>query len=187
MKTRAQFRPPSVRLAEAAGMNVHINRTCIRYNDDKDGPPRCCTIATALEHIVYKGDDMTVRPILPAPRVLGTSDLAEAIDRLDRLAATDAEHKDLALTFLSSYAPRVFDTIFDITEPPGTRHYDDDDFEPYCTVCGYPVGVFLAHGQNYRHYRGVIVPGSKPRPYKADHKPVVGWRKPAPAGEAMTR
>ena len=34
----------------------------------------------------------------------------------------------------------------------------------------------LAHGKDYRHYRGAITAISKPRPYKADHAPVVGWR-----------
>lgn len=129
---------------------------------------------------------MTVRTILPAPRVPGTRYQAEVRDRLDRLAATDAEHKDMALTFLSGYAPRVFDTILDATAPV-TNNNLDDDFEPYCISCGDAVGVFLAHGPEYRHYRGVLAPGSKPRPYKADHKPVIGWRKPARAAEVMNQ
>jgi hypothetical protein len=129
---------------------------------------------------------MTVRTILPASSAPGTRDLAEARDRLGRLAATDAEHKEMALTFLSGYAPGVLDTILNATEPI-TDYIPGDDAEPYCVTCGAPVRVFLAHGKEYRHYRGLLTPGSKPRPYKADHKPVIGWRTPAPLREAMTR
>jgi hypothetical protein len=53
-------------------------------------------------------------------------------------------------------------------EPPGQ--------EPFCVLCGAPVGIFLAHGKDYRHYRGVLTATSKPRPYKADHAPVISWR-----------
>jgi hypothetical protein len=43
-------------------------------------------------------------------------------------------------------------------------------------LCGAPVGIFLAHGKDYRHYRGVFSATSRPRPYKADHAPVIAWR-----------
>jgi hypothetical protein len=39
------------------------------------------------------------------------------------------------------------------------------------------VGIFLAHGPDSRHYRGVVTATSKPKPYKADHVPVVAWRR----------
>jgi hypothetical protein len=48
--------------------------------------------------------------------------------------------------------------------------------------CGAPADVFLAHGKGYRHYRGALTATSKPRPYKADHIPVVTWR-PAADGD----
>jgi hypothetical protein len=44
------------------------------------------------------------------------------------------------------------------------------------------VGIFLAHGKSYRHYHGVLTAASKPKPYKTDHAPVVGWRSAAAAG-----
>jgi hypothetical protein len=56
------------------------------------------------------------------------------------------------------------------------------DQEPFCQKCDAPVGVFPAHGKDYMHYRGVVTATSKPRPYKADHKPVIGWR---PATDAL--
>lgn len=129
---------------------------------------------------------MTVRTILPAPSVMGTQYLAEAHDRLGRLAAADTEHKDMALTYLTGYAPQVFDTVFNATEPV-TNYDPGEDLEPFCRSCGDPVGVFLAHGSEYKHYKGVLTPGSKPRPYRADHKPAVGWRTPARSSEATTQ
>lgn len=53
-------------------------------------------------------------------------------------------------------------------------------------VCGVSVGVFLAHGRDYRHYRGVLTTTSKPRPYKADHAPVIRWRPVVGATVAAT-
>lgn len=127
---------------------------------------------------------MTVQAILPAPGVPGTRYPAQMRDRLARLAATDAEHKDLALTYLASYAPGVLDTILDDTEP--SIGYDPgEDLEPYCHACDDPLGIFIAQGLEYQHYTGGIAFGGKPRPYHADHKPVLGWRTPAPAGETM--
>jgi hypothetical protein len=41
------------------------------------------------------------------------------------------------------------------------------------------VGIFLAHGKEYRHYRDIITATSKPKPYKADHAPVIAWRRAA--------
>lgn len=83
----------------------------------------------------------------------------------------------MALTFLSGYHPRVFDAILNAVEPCAEAG-DGDEMagqEPFCVLC-VPVGIFLAHGADYRHYRGVLTATSKPRPYKADHVPVIGWR-----------
>jgi hypothetical protein len=67
------------------------------------------------------------------------------------------------------------------SRPRGTADNEGDpvDQEPFCAACGAPVGIFLAHGKDYRHYRGVVTATSTPRPYKADHAPVIAWR---PAG-----
>ena len=103
---------------------------------------------------------------------------ARASERLARLAALDPEQLPVALTFLSSYHPRFFDAILNAVEPC-TKTGDDGEpagQEPFCMLCGAPVGIFLAHGREYRHYRGVLTATSKPRPYKADHAPVIAWR-----------
>jgi ribosomal protein S27AE len=93
--------------------------------------------------------------------------------RLARLTALDPEQPRQALAFLSGYQPGVFDAILDAVEP-GTQNTTDQ--EPFCARCGAPVGIFLAHGQDYRHYRGVLTATSKPKPYKTDHAPVLAWR-----------
>jgi hypothetical protein len=112
---------------------------------------------------------------LPAPAL---RDKAWSPRRLARLAALDPEQMPQALAFLSAYRPRVFDTVLDTIEPPVQpgAQAEAAGMEPFCLRCGAPLGVFLAHGPDYKHYRGVLTATSKPRPYKADHKPVIGWR-----------
>jgi hypothetical protein len=130
---------------------------------------------------------MAVPFILPASSVAVRQDLTEARDRLDRLAAIDPERKEMALMFLSSYAPEVFDAVLGATEPfiagPVTGYSLADDAEPYCTACGASAGVFPALGDGWRHYRG---DGStaKAQSYHAGHAPVIGWR---PAGDVPAR
>jgi hypothetical protein len=109
---------------------------------------------------------------------------ARARADMARLAALDPEQLPLALAFLSGYYPHVFDAVLEAVEPCDGPDVDDETpgREPFCVKCGASVGVFLAHGKGYRHYRGVLTAASKPRPYKADHAPVVGWRPTAAAG-----
>jgi len=95
-------------------------------------------------------------------------------ERLTRLGVLDPEQLPLALAFIAGYHPRVFDAALSAVEPPVRE--DIPELEPFCIRCGAPIGIFLAHGKEYRHYRGILTTTSKPRPYKADHTPVVGWR-----------
>lgn len=108
---------------------------------------------------------------------------AQASERLARLAALDPEQLPMALTFLSGYHPRVFDAILNAVEPCSETGTGDDtaDQEPFCARCGAAVAIFLSHGKDYRHYRGVLTTASKPKPYKADHAPVIAWRPVAAA------
>lgn len=99
---------------------------------------------------------------------------AQAAERMTRIRSLDPEQLPLALTFLVGYHPLALDAALNAIEPPARD--DGADMEPYCQACNAPVGVFLAHGPDYRHYRGVVSATSKPRPYKADHKPMIGWR-----------
>jgi hypothetical protein len=101
---------------------------------------------------------------------------------LARIAALDPEQPPLALAFLAGYYPAVFEAVLEAVEPCDTPSVDETPAqEPFCVKCGAPVGVFLSHGRGYRHYRGVLTATSKPRPYKTDHAPVVGWRPAAVA------
>jgi hypothetical protein len=102
---------------------------------------------------------------------------------LARIAALDPGQPPLALAFLAGYYPAVFEAVLEAAEPCDAPGAEDETpaHEPFCVKCGAPVGVFLAHGREYRHYRGVLTTTSKPRPYKTDHKPVVGWRPAAVA------
>jgi hypothetical protein len=130
---------------------------------------------------------MPVPFILPASGATGRQDLEAAHDRLDRLAAIDTEHKEMALLFLSGYAPDVYDAVIDATEPftarPVTGYSLADDVEPYCITCGASAGVFPMLGDGWRHYRGDGII-TKAEPYDAGHAPVIGWR---PAGDIPAR
>jgi hypothetical protein len=99
---------------------------------------------------------------------------AQMAERVTRLEVIDPEQLVLAMNFLIGYQPRAFDAALDAVEPDGPPLGPEP--EPYCTRCGAPVAVFPAHGSDYRHYKGVLSATSKPRPYKTDHKPVIGWR-----------
>ena len=100
---------------------------------------------------------------------------------LARLAALDPEQLPLALAFLSGYHPKVFDAVMEAVEPCDGPQDSTPAQEPFCLKCGAPVGIFLAHGKEYRHYRGILGPTSKPKPYKADHVPIIAWRRTATA------
>ena len=108
---------------------------------------------------------------------------AQADQRTARLAALDPEQLPLALEFLIGYQPRAFDAAANAVEPASPARAPEQ--EPYCIRCGLPVALFAAHGNDYMHFKGTLTPVSKPRPCRADHKPVVGWRPatdiPAPA------
>ena len=95
-------------------------------------------------------------------------------ERVARIKSLDPERLPLALAFMAGYYPAALDAALDAIEPPARN--DEADMEPFCLVCDASLGIFLAHGPEYRHYRGVVTATSKPRPYKADHKPVIGWR-----------
>jgi hypothetical protein len=107
-----------------------------------------------------------------APNSAERTDLSA--DRAARLTSLDPEQLLLALSFLLGYLPAAFDAALEAVEPCGEA--PQPEMEPYCLVCDAQVGVFSAHGPEYRHFKGVLSAVSKPRPYKADHAPKVAWR-----------
>jgi hypothetical protein len=122
---------------------------------------------------------MALQPILPASGTASRRVPGQVHERLDRLAAIDAEHKEMALMFLSGYAPHVFDDVLDATEPI-TGYSLGDDAEPYCISCGASAGVFPTLGDGWRHYRGDGIT-VRAEPYDAGHPAVIGWRAAAAA------
>jgi hypothetical protein len=124
---------------------------------------------------------MALNSILPASGTPGRRVIAQRHDRLDRLAAIDAEHKEMALMFLSGYAPHASDDVLDATEPV-TGYSLADNAEPYCITCGASVGVFPTLGDGWRHYRGDGIT-ARAEPYDAGHPAVIGWRAAAAAAD----
>ena len=50
------------------------------------------------------------------------------------------------------------------------------DLVPYCSACGQPAGIFLGHGDAWRHYTGQGTVESPVELHDAGHKPVIAWR-----------
>jgi hypothetical protein len=79
----------------------------------------------------------------------------------------DIEQMAMTLAFLAGYRPPTFGSVI-------------DGPEPHCTTCGEPVGIFLGHGTDWRHFRVASAapsPGDGPTEvYDADHAPSIGWR-----------
>ena len=101
---------------------------------------------------------------------------ADKRERLARLADLDADRLSMALTWLAGYRPAIFDAVLDATEPcPGDDQPDAmHDLEPYCRLCGAQVGVFVARGNDWHHFRGT--PGGKVELFDTGHLPIIGWR-----------
>jgi hypothetical protein len=108
--------------------------------------------------------------LLPVPEERAAQDR----DRTARLEALDPEQFALALSFLIGYLPTAFDAALEAVEPDAGERLPE--MEPFCLRCQAPVGIFQAHGPEYRHYRGLVTATSRPKPYKADHRVVLAWR-----------
>lgn len=127
------------------------------------------------------GGDLRCLPLSRTPtascrpsRQTRRNTLSWRLGRAARLASLDPEQFSLALWFLLGYLPAAVDAALEAVEPCGGD--PEPEMEPYCVSCGAQVGIFRAHGPEYRHFKGVLSEVSKPRPYKADHAPKVGWR-----------
>jgi hypothetical protein len=102
--------------------------------------------------------------------------------RLARLAPLDPDRLAESLVFLSGFAPAVFDSILNATEPSLDDELpsDQDALEPFCASCGARAGVFLSRGSHWLHYTGD--PASRDvDPYETDHAPAIAWRPAAGA------
>ena len=95
-------------------------------------------------------------------------------DRMCRLATMNSQDMSYALAHLAEYSPGAFDAILDAIGPTGQLSDRDADEEPYCATCGAPLGIFMADGPRYRHYRETR-DGDYQR-YSVDHSTVIRWR-----------
>jgi hypothetical protein len=120
---------------------------------------------------------MTVRSIInPRDFVVHPVPVNGRQDRMDRLAATSAEEMAFALAFLIGFAPETFDAILDAAEPCSDDLVGPDEVEPRCAECGARIGIFLAHGLAWQHYRGDGTMVGEQEIYSPGHEPVVSWR-----------
>ena len=72
------------------------------------------------------------------------------------------------------YALEEIESIVNGDEACG--HDADDGPEPYCTSCGATAGIFIGHGDDWRHYRGQGTVASPVEIFDAGHAPVIAWR-----------
>ena len=93
---------------------------------------------------------------------------------MSRLASMNPEDMSYALAYLAEYSPGAFDAILDAIGPTDCLPDSEADEEPYCASCGAPLGIFVADGPYYRHYRDTQ-DGDRQR-YSIDHPAVIGWR-----------
>lgn len=124
----------------------------------------------------------------PAERVGQLLPDLNAGERLELLGAMDPDDMSTSLAWIAAMYPQVFDFAIvrdrGLAERLTTRLADDedqaeDDEETFCRTCGSPVGIFLGHGDAWRHFRGEGTAASPVELFDAGHAPEVAWR---PAG-----
>jgi hypothetical protein len=109
---------------------------------------------------------------------------AAARQRRDRLAAATAEDMESALAFLSMIDPEAFEIALTAAARPADETPEDaetrEDEEPFpvCRQCGAPVGIFLAHGLRWQHFRGNAATTGTQQIYHPGHPAEVTWLLP---------
>ena len=112
---------------------------------------------------------------------------AAARQRRDRLAKASAEEMESALAFLSMIDPEAFEIAFNAVTPRVTKVTkvtgvtedgeapEDEEPIPVCRECGAPVGIFLAHGLAWRHFRGDSATAGTQEIYDPGHPAEATW------------
>jgi hypothetical protein len=109
---------------------------------------------------------------------------AAARRRRDRLAGASVEQMQSALAFLSMIDPEAFEIALTAVAAPAPETSGDaataEDEEPFpvCRECGAPVGIFLAHGLRWQHFRGDGATSGTQEIYHPGHPAEVGWLLP---------
>jgi hypothetical protein len=89
-------------------------------------------------------------------------------ERLERLAAINAERMNWALMYLSSYAPAVFDTVLDQVDRHGGSTDGRDETESFCARCGQEIEIAPTLALAWRHLGDDDA--------LAGHEPSAAWR-----------
>ena len=112
---------------------------------------------------------------------LGAQPDAAARQRRDRLARANVEDMESALAFLSMIDPEAFEIAFTAVAPrggqapAGAATPEDEEPIPVCRACGAFVGIFLAHGLQWQHFRGDDVTSGAQEIYDPGHAAEVAW------------
>ena len=110
---------------------------------------------------------------------------AAARQRRDRLARATAEEMESALAFLSMIDPQAFEIAFTAATPPAGEIPVDEEPVPVCRECGAPVGIFLAHGLRWQHFRGDGITSGAQEIYDPGHPAEVTWILPGEAPDDL--
>jgi hypothetical protein len=116
---------------------------------------------------------------------------AAARRRRDRLARATAADMESALAFLSVIDPEAFEIALTAAAPPADAIPEDaatpEDEEPIpvCRQCGALVGIFLAHGLRWQHFRGDGATSGTQDIYDPGHPAQVGWLLPGEDPEEL--
>jgi hypothetical protein len=104
--------------------------------------------------------------------------------RHDRLARASVEDMVSALAFLSMIDPEAFEIAFTAVAtrtdeiPENSMALEDEEPVPVCRECGAPVGIFLAHGLRWQHYRGDGITSGTQQIYDPGHPAEATWLLP---------
>jgi hypothetical protein len=103
---------------------------------------------------------------------------AAARQRRDRLARATVEDMESALAFLSVIDPEAFGIAFTAAAPRADQVPEDEEPIPVCRECGALVGIFLAHGLQWQHFRGDGATSGTQEIYDPGHPAEVTWLLP---------
>jgi hypothetical protein len=110
---------------------------------------------------------------------------AAARRRRDRLARTTAGDMEAALAFLSMIDPEAFEIALTAATPPADQIPEDEEPLPVCRQCGGLVGIFLAHGLRWQHFRGNSATTGTQEIYDPGHPAEVTWLLPGEDPEEL--
>jgi hypothetical protein len=110
---------------------------------------------------------------------------AAARKRRDRLARVTAADLESALAFLGAIDPEALEIALTAAAPPADETPEDEEPIPVCRQCGAPVGIFLAHGLRWQHFRGQDSASGTQKIYHPGHPAEVGWLLPGEDPEEL--